>query len=129
MIARSNSAIPSSPYVFVADTRSDSETSVARGWIRGGWYQRTSGRKRVGRTPEMGKEYVTSTIQDRSERRGEERRVVFLALTSAGEGKPRNIRSTVAESRSTSRVSFARKLVLTPSIAVTVPSKGAEEVV
>ena len=52
-----------------------------------------------------------------------------LALTSAGEGKPRKMRSTVAESRSTSRVSFARKLVSTPSIAVTVPSKGAEEVV
>ena len=54
---------------------------------------------------------------------------VFLTLTSAGEGNPKKMRSTVAESRSTSRVSFARKLVSTPSIAVTVPSKGAEEVV
>ena len=54
---------------------------------------------------------------------------VSLTLTSAGEGNPKKMRSTVAESRSTSRVSFARKLVFTPSIAVTVPSKGAEEVV
>ena len=56
-------------------------------------------------------------------------RRVSLTLTSAGEGNPKKMRSTVAESRSTSRVSFARKLVSTPSIAVTVPSKGAEEVV
>ena len=48
-----SSSIPASPDAFAADTRSDSETSGARGRSRGGWCPRTSGRRRVGRTPKI----------------------------------------------------------------------------